>query len=183
MAVRSIYVEGAPVLRKKSKVVARIDQRTIQLLDDMLETLAEADGVGLAAPQVGILKRIVVISTGDETVELINPEITDAAGEQEYLEGCLSCPGVYGNTGRPASLTVRAVNRKGEPVSYRAEGQLAVACCHEVDHLDGVLFLDKLKGPLYTAAQVAEMRREEEEKAEKAEKVETAEKTETVGKE
>ena len=116
------------------------------LLDDMAETMYAAEGVGLAAPQVGVLRRAITIDVGDETglIQLINPEIIASEGEQEEAEGCLSVPGRRGYVKRPQRVVVRGINRAGKPVEIRAEGLLAVAFCHEIDHLDGVLFIDKM---------------------------------------
>ena len=160
MALRKIYKDGEPVLRKKSKQVTKFDARLSQLIDDMIETLKNANGIGLAAVQVGILKRVMVIDAGGETgvVELVNPEISGREGVQAYYEGCLSYPGYYGNAGRPESVTVSAYDRNGEAVTYAAKGVYAVACCHEADHLDGVMFMNKVIGSLYTLDEIKEMR-------------------------
>jgi len=145
MATRIIRTEDDPVLRKKSKVVEKIDERIHVLIDDMIETMYEADGVGLAAPQIGILKRIVVIDVGEGVVELINPVILQQSGEQCDDEGCLSLPGKSGEVIRPKKVTVKGLNREGEEVVYVAEELFARAICHEIDHLDGVLFIDRIK--------------------------------------
>jgi peptide deformylase len=131
------------VLRKKSKPVEKIDKRILELLDDMAETMRHADGVGLAAPQVGILRRVVVIDVGEGLIELINPEIIETSGQQRGAEGCLSIPGVRGEVIRPEKVRVKALNRKGEQIEITGTGLLARALCHEIDHLDGVLFIDK----------------------------------------
>ncbi len=144
MAIRNIRKIGDEVLNKKCREVTAIDDRIIQLLDDMADTMYEADGVGLAAPQVGILKRIVVIDIGDGVIELINPEITAMGGEQVAPEGCLSVPGRQGKVVRPAKVAVRAMDRNGEYFEVMGEGLLAQALCHEIDHLDGTLFVDKV---------------------------------------
>lgn len=145
MALREIKLyQQDEVLRKKSKVVDEINDKILQLLDDMLETMYHANGVGLAAPQVGILKRIVVIDVGDGPIELINPEIVDSKGEQEEVEGCLSIPGLSGKVKRPQWVKVRALNRKGEKIELEGTDLLAIALCHEIDHLDGVLYIDKV---------------------------------------
>jgi len=130
-------------LRKKSREVTNIDARTKRLLDDMVETMRNANGVGLAAVQVGVLKRVVVIETEEGLFELINPKIIAMAGEQEGEEGCLSVPGKWGITKRPMYVTVKALNREGKEIEVRGEGLLAKALCHELDHLDGVLYTDK----------------------------------------
>lgn len=132
------------VLRKESKPVEKIDERILQLLDDMAETMRHADGVGLAAPQVGILRRVVVIDVGEGLIELINPEIIETSGQQQGAEGCLSIPGVRGEVIRPEKVRVKALNRKGEPIEITGTGLLARALCHEIDHLDGILFIDKV---------------------------------------
>ena len=145
MALRQIVKIGEPVLRKKSKVVKEINDRIIELLDDMADTMYEADGVGLAAPQVGILKRVVVIDIGDGLIELINPEIIETEGEYLDNEGCLSVPGECGDVLRPYRVKVRAQNRFGETVEIEGEELLARAILHENDHLNGVLYVDHVK--------------------------------------
>ena len=145
MALRQIVKIGEPVLRKKSKVVKEINDRLIDLLDDMADTMYIADGVGLAAPQVGILKRIVVIDIGDGLLELINPEIIETSGEQIGEEGCLSVIGESGIVRRPNIVKVRAYNRKGQLFEIEGEELLARAFCHEIDHLDGILYVDKVE--------------------------------------
>lgn len=144
MAIRQIVQIGEPVLRKKSKKVEKIDEKIIQLLDDMADTMYEADGVGLAAPQVGILKRVVVIDVGDGIIELINPEIISTSGEQIDDEGCLSVVGESGKVKRPYVVKVRALDRKGRLFEMEGEELLARAFCHEIDHLEGILFVDKI---------------------------------------
>ena len=144
MALRQIVKIGEPVLRKKSKVVKEINDRLIDLLDDMADTMYEADGVGLAAQQVGILKRVVVVDIGDGLIELINPEIIEAEGEYLDNEGCLSVPGESGDVLRPYRVKVRALNRFGETIEIEGEELLARAFCHEIDHLDGILYVDKV---------------------------------------
>lgn len=143
MAVRNIRKDGDEVLRKIAKEVDKIDSKVLTLINDMAETMYKADGVGLAAPQVGILKRIVVIDVGDGLVELINPKIIAQSGEQHEVEGCLSVPGVYGEVPRPANVTVEALNTNGEKIVVQGEELFAIALCHEIDHLDGILFKDK----------------------------------------
>lgn len=143
MAKLKILKVGDEALRKVCRPVENITPRVLQLLDDMVETMRSADGVGLAAPQVGILRRIVVIETPDEGLfELINPEIIAYSGEQISEEGCLSVPGRWGTTKRPMHVTVRALNRKGETIEVTGSGLLAKAFCHELDHLDGKLYID-----------------------------------------
>ncbi len=143
MAIRTILKQDEPLLRKKSREVTEINDRIITLLDDMKETLASAGGVGLAAPQVGILKRVIIVDTGDEVLELINPVITKTSGHQDSLEGCLSIPGIRGHVDRPRKVTVEGYNREGELMEYKAQDFVATIFCHETDHLDGVLFIDK----------------------------------------
>ena len=135
---------GDETLRKISRPVETVTPRICTLLDDMLETMRDADGCGLAAPQVGILRRVVVIEVEEgKPIELINPRIIARAGEQEEAEGCLSIPGRSGKTHRPMHVTVRAMNRKGEEFDISGSGLLARAFCHEIDHLDGKLFIDE----------------------------------------
>jgi peptide deformylase len=194
MAIRKILRDGDPTLRKKSKPVAAINWRVLQLLDDLADTLLEADGIGLAAPQVGILKRVAVIDASDariddeddeadgddkangddeadggdggesdsvkHIVELINPEIVERSGEQTFFEGCLSNPGIFGDARRPARVVFRTLDREGRAVEYHANGIFAVACCHEIDHLDGLMFTDRVKGRLYTSEEVKQKRDE-----------------------
>ena len=144
MAKRNIRTIGDEILRKKCRVVETIDEKITQLLDDMAETMYASDGVGLAAPQVGILKRAVVIDVGGGLIELINPEITEFDGNEKDIEGCLSVPGKYGYVVRPKTVTVTALDRYGEKVTLRADGMLKKALCHEIDHLDGILYVDKV---------------------------------------
>ena len=145
MAKLQIRKLGDEVLRKTCRPVDEITPRILTLLDDMVETMRAANGVGLAAPQVGILRRIVVIEVEPgEVIELINPKIIAFAGEQESEEGCLSVPGRWGITKRPKRVTVRATNRKGEVYEITGEDLLARALCHEIDHLDGHLYLEKV---------------------------------------
>ena len=159
MAILNIVKEGDPTLRKVCRPFTEITPRIIQLLDDMQETLIDSNGAGLAAPQVGILRRIAVVDMEDGIVELINPEIIETEGEQEELEGCLSVPDVWGITHRPAKVTVRAMNRNGEIFTVTGEDLDARCFCHEIDHLDGHLFTDKAIRIL-TPDEVAELRGE-----------------------
>ena len=162
MATRYVCILGDDVLRKRAKEVKKIDNKTLELLDDMANTLYEKDGVGLAAPQVGILKRIIIVDVGDGLIELINPVIIKQEGTQMYMEGCLSYPGYFGNVERPEKVTLRGQNREGHEVEHVAEGLLAVAFCHEVDHLDGKMFIDRVVGRIYSAEQLREMKADEE---------------------
>lgn len=142
MAIRNIVKKGDEVLRKKCRPVTKFDDRLFQLLDDMKDTLVKADGCGLAAPQVGVLRRIVIIDVGDGPIELINPEIVKMSGRQREVEGCLSCPNEWGYVKRPMKVTVRALDRNGDTVEYQGKELFARAVCHELDHLDGRLFVD-----------------------------------------
>lgn len=147
MALREIVTVGDDILRKKAREVVKFNDRLCVLLDDMTETMKyEGRGIGLAAPQVGILKRVFVVDVGDEhgLIEFINPEIVDAEGEVIGEEGCLSVPGQSGCVARPERITVRALDRHGKPFELKAEGILAICICHENDHLNGVLFIDKI---------------------------------------
>lgn len=144
MAVMKIYREGESVLRKRAHEVKIFDRRMVGLLKDMAETMYAADGCGLAAPQVGILRRMVVIDVGDGLVELINPEIIASEGSNIDAEGCLSIPGRRCTVERPDKVTVRAMDRKGREIEFTAEGFFARAVCHELDHLDGILYVDKM---------------------------------------
>lgn len=147
MALRQIRKVGDEILRKKSRVVETVDERIVELLDDMYDTLkASDDGIGLAAPQIGVLKRLVVIDLTEEDGEvykLVNPVIIKSKGEQVCREGCLSVPGVLGDVVRPKEVVVEALNEKGEKIKIKAKDLLAIVLCHEIDHLDGVLFTDK----------------------------------------
>ena len=145
MAIRNIRKLGEDILRKKCRVVDTIDDKITTLLDDMIDTMQNADGVGLAAPQVGILKRIAVIDVGEGVIELINPEIIKTEGKETNVEGCLSVPGKWGTVERPQKVTVRATGRDGKEYEITGEGLLARALCHEIDHLDGVVFVDKVE--------------------------------------
>ncbi len=145
MAILNILKEGDETLRKTSRPVTEITPRILTLLDDMKDTMHKAEGCGLAAVQVGVLRRVVVIEVEDGvTYEMINPEIIDRKGKQEETEGCLSVPGRWGITRRPAKVTVRYQNRDGETCELTGEGLLARAICHETDHLDGKLFVDEM---------------------------------------
>ena len=149
MATRTILEGDNPRLRKKSREVEKFNQRVWDLLDDMAQTMYEARGVGLAAPQVGVLRRIVVIDVGEGLIELINPKIIHAEGTQREEEGCLSLPDDNGFVIRPAKVKVRAQDRNGEWKEYVGEGLLARAFSHEIDHLDGILFTDKMVERVY----------------------------------
>ena len=144
MAIREIREKGDEILYKKCKAVVKFDEKLHILLDDMYETMQSRDGVGLAAPQVGILKRAVVIDVGDGKIELINPEIVEESGEQTGSEGCLSVPGVFGEVTRPNVVTVKAQDRDGKWFKITGKELLARAFCHEIEHLDGKLVLDRV---------------------------------------
>lgn len=144
MALRNIALQGEPCLTKVCRPVTDFNGRLHTLLDDLADTLADSGGVGLAAPQVGVLRRIVVIDVGEGLIELINPEILEVSGEQTGPEACLSCGDRRGIVTRPSFVRVRALDRTGTLREYTGEGLLARAFCHELDHLDGVLFLDKM---------------------------------------
>ena len=144
MAIREIREKGDEILYKKCKAVVKFDEKLHILLDDMYETMQSRDGVGLAAPQVGILKRAVVIDVGDGKIELINPEIVEESGEQTGSEGSLSVPGVFGEVTRPNVVTVKAQDRDGKWFKITGKELLARAFCHEIEHLDGKLFLDRV---------------------------------------
>ncbi len=143
MALRNIVKHGDPVLRKVCRTVVNFDEKLAQTLDDMQETMRHADGVGLAAPQVGIMRRYCIVDVGDGIIELINPVIIETSGEQTDLEGCLSLPGESAEVTRPMNVTVRAQNRDGKIFTVKGEGLKARAFCHEIDHLDGILYIDK----------------------------------------
>lgn len=144
MAIRKIRTEEDSILRKTSRPVEKFDDRLFTLLDDMRETMYSADGVGLAAVQVGVLRRAVIIDVGDGIMELINPEIISAEGKKCEVEGCLSLPGKQGYVVRPETVKVKAQNRDGNWCVYKGEGLKAKAFCHEIDHLDGIIYTDKL---------------------------------------
>lgn len=144
MAIRNIVKIGDDVLRKVCRSQLTFDDRLHEILDDMAETMYDANGVGLAAPQVGILRRYCIVDAGDGLVELINPVIISKNGEQVGDEGCLSVPGRFEQVSRPMKVTVRAQNRKGETFTVEGEGLKARAMCHEIDHLDGILYIDRI---------------------------------------
>ena len=149
MAIRVIRTEEDPVLRKISRPVKEVTPKIVTLIDDMLDTMYEAMGVGLAAPQVGILKRIVVIDIGEGPIVLINPEILETSGEQTGDEGCLSVPGMAGQVTRPNYVKVKALDEDMNEVEYEGEGLLARAFCHEIDHLDGHMYTELVEGELH----------------------------------
>jgi peptide deformylase len=155
MSIRRIYTSEDPVLRQKAKKVKKIEASTQKLIDDMIETMNDAPGVGLAAPQVGVSLRVIVVETPDDEddpdsgtkLQLINPEIVKSDGEQDGEEGCLSIPGYVGMVKRKMNVTVKGTNRKGKEVKVNASGYLARILQHEIDHIDGILFTDRLDSP------------------------------------
>ena len=149
MALRTIRVQGDSVLTKKSRTVDKMTPRIGELITDMLDTMYDAMGVGLAAPQVGILKRIVVIDVGEGPIVLINPEILETSGEQTGDEGCLSVPGMAGQVTRPNYVKVKALDVNMDEQIYEGEGLLARAFCHEIDHLDGKMYTELVEGELH----------------------------------
>ena len=157
MAIRNIRIMGDPILEKVCKEVKEVTPRTQELIDDMLETMYDANGVGLAAPQVGILKRIVVIDvTGEDPIVLIKPRILETSGEQTGGEGCLSLPGKSGTVTRPNYVKVRAYDRNMKPFEMEGTELLARAFCHEIDHLDGHMYVEKVEGELTDVEEVEE---------------------------
>lgn len=168
MATRKIIERGDEALAKRCHPVTNFDGRLAELLDDMRETLALSHGYGLAAPQVGILRRVCLVTASDGTViELVNPEILETAGEQEGFEGCLSVPGLYGWVKRPDWAKVRAQDRQGNSFEVEDVGMTARCFCHEIEHLDGHLFTERVEGRLYTEDELDAMQDEEEEKPKK----------------
>lgn len=145
MSVLEIRRAGDPVLKEKAKPVSKITKSVRALIDDMAHTMREADGVGLAAPQVGVSLRVIVLDVGDGMVELVNPEIVSSSGCETNSEGCLSIPGMYGEVERFTTITVEGLNRDGKRISLKGEGLLARALQHEIDHLEGVLFIERAK--------------------------------------
>lgn len=144
MALRQVRIDGDPILRKESKPVRKITDRIEILLEDMVETMEVEEGVGLAAPQVGVLRRIIVIDIGEGPIKMINPEIYSESGEEVGPEGCLSVPGKAGTVERPKELKVKYMDENGEKQDLEAEGFLARVICHEIDHLNGILYTDKV---------------------------------------
>ncbi|HWR31027.1 MAG TPA: peptide deformylase [Negativicutes bacterium] len=145
MSVIEIRKAGDPVLKEKSKPVLKITKQTRALLDNLVETLRDANGAGLAAPQIGVSLRVIVIDIGDGLIELINPEIIESEGSETTTEGCLSFPGMWGEVERFTCVTVQGLDRHGNPVNLKGDGMLARAFQHEIDHLDGVLFVERAK--------------------------------------
>ncbi|NBJ88039.1 peptide deformylase [Acutalibacter sp. 1XD8-36] len=166
MAIRNIVRVGDDVLAKECRPVEVFDNKLRQLLDDMQDTLYEANGAGLAAPQVGVLRQVCVIDVGDGLVELINPEIVHVEGEQSGAEGCLSLPDEWGMVSRPQRVTVKAQNRKGKWFETTGEDLFARCICHEVDHLHGIVFTDKASRML-TPEEIEQMQKEQEQQEQK----------------
>lgn len=161
MAIRNIVKHGDPILEKKARPVEKFDDKLAQLIDDMKETVARANGAGLAAQQVGILRRVAVVDIGNGTTELVNPEIIEEEGEQREIEGCLSFPDEWAVTKRPMRVVVKAQDRNGNYFTVKGEGLMAKALCHEIDHLEGILFLSKA---------IRKVSQEEKEKSDKKSK-------------
>lgn len=151
MAVRKVRVVGDPVLTKKCKEVREMTPRLEELIDDMFDTMYSEGGVGLAAPQVGVLRRIIVVDTGDNPYVLINPRMISSEGEQTGDEGCLSYPGKYGRVTRPNKVVVEGLDREMQPIRLEAEELLARDLCHEMDHLEGKMYMDLVEGDLHDA--------------------------------
>ncbi len=165
MAIRQIRTYGDPVLEKVCRPVKEMTPRLAELIDDMLDTMYQAEGVGLAAPQVGVLRRIVVIDVGEGPIVLVNPEIVFSEGEQTGSEGCLSVPGQAGQVTRPDHVRVSALDRDMNPVEVEGTELLARALCHELDHLDGIVYVTKVEGELFDTTQEEEIDLEEGEEA------------------
>ena len=164
MALRQIRVLGDEILTKKCREVKEMTPRLKELIGDMLETMYNAEGVGLAAPQVGVLRRIAVVDVGEGPIILVNPVVAESDGEQTGSEGCLSVPGKAGEVTRPNHVVVKALDADMNPVTVEGEELLARALCHEIDHLDGVVYVSKVEGELFDVADMEE----EEEGAEEA---------------
>lgn len=164
MAIREILTDKDPVLHKKCHPVTQFDEKLADLLDDLKETLAAANGAGLAAPQIGILRRaVIVVDDEDQMLELVNPEILSQSGEQDGLEGCLSVPGMWGYVLRPMKVKVRAQDRRGNWFEVKGEEMVARCFCHEIEHLDGHVFSEHVDH-LYTNEELEELLAEEEKK-------------------
>lgn len=170
MAIRNIRYNSDEVLRKRAKEIDEIDNKIRELALDMVETMYKYDGVGLAAPQVGILKRLIVIDPGTGPKVLINPVITKSSGKQTCEEGCLSFPNMFGNVDRPANVTVEAYDIDGKKIKIKAKELEAVILCHEIDHLDGILFIDKAYDVYTLTEEEIEMAKREQDKIEKQSK-------------
>lgn len=163
MAIRSIREEGDELLRKTSREIKEITPRIEELIEDMIETMYEAEGVGLAAPQVGVLKRLFVVDIGEGPIVMINPEILEVSGEQTGPEGCLSVPGYQGEVTRPNYVKMKGFDENMNEIIVEGEEFLARALCHEYDHLNGILYIDKVEGELYKVSDLVEEEEWEEE--------------------
>jgi peptide deformylase len=161
MAIRTIRYEGDEILRKTSREIKEVTPRIRELAEDMLDTMYEAQGVGLAGPQVGTLRRIVVIDVGEGPYVMLNPVILESSGEQEGMEGCLSIPGKFGEVVRPMNVKAKYYDLDMQEQIVEAEGFFARAICHELDHLDGGLYIDKVEGELYDAEDLQDMEEED----------------------
>ena len=170
MALRQIRTLGDPVLEKKCREVKEMTPRLKELVDDMLETMYQAEGVGLAAPQVGVLRRIVVIDVGEGPIVMVNPQIVEQSGEQCGQEGCLSVPGQAGEVTRPNYVKAQALDVNMQPFEVEGTELLARAICHELDHLEGIMYVTKVNGDLYNVEDAPEEEEETETEAEKEEK-------------
>ena len=166
MAVLPLKYVGEAVLRRKADKVAQVDKPLARLLDDMVETMYAANGIGLAGPQIGVSRRILVVDAGDGPIQLVNPRIIEHSGLQTGTEGCLSIPAVYGEVERWKEIVVKGLNAEGEPVIYEADGLLSVVFQHEIDHLDGRLFTDLAVGLIDAEAIEREHEEDEEEEEE-----------------
>ncbi|MCR4723694.1 MAG: peptide deformylase [Eubacteriales bacterium] len=162
MAIRNIRITGDELLRKKSRPVTEVNDRIKDILNDMSETMYAADGVGLAAPQVGILRRLVVIDIGDGLVKLVNPEIVESEGSEVSTEACLSVPDMMGDVTRPVKVRVKAQDENGNELDITAEGLYKKALCHEIDHLDGILYTDRAVNMRRQDSEASEEEKEEE---------------------
>ena len=169
MALRQIRTLGDPVLEKKCREVKEMTPRLKELVDDMLETMYQAEGVGLAAPQVGVLRRIVVIDVGEGPIVMVNPQIVEQSGEQCGQEGCLSVPGQAGEVTRPNYVKAQALDVNMQPFEVEVTELLARAICHELDHLEGIMYVTKVNGDLYNVEDAPEEEEETETEAEKEE--------------
>lgn len=166
MAVLPLKYVGEAVLRRKADKVAQVDKPLARLLDDMVETMYAANGIGLAGPQIGVSRRILVVDAGDGPIQLVNPRIVDQNGRQMGTEGCLSIPAIYGEVERWKEIVVKGLNAEGEPVIYEADGLLSVVFQHEIDHLDGQLFTDLAVGLIDAEAIERDHEEDEEEEEE-----------------
>ena len=166
MAVLPLKYVGEAVLRRKADKVAQVDKPLARLLDDMVETMYAANGIGLAGPQIGVSRRILVVDAGEGPIQLVNPRIVDQNGRQMGTEGCLSIPAIYGEVERWKEIVVKGLNAEGEPVIYEADGLLSVVFQHEIDHLDGQLFTDLAVGLIDAEAIERDHEEDEEEEEE-----------------